>query len=176
MNAANSSITLADRWRRWIFLQRLEVWLEPLGGKRRRAVLRDLKDSLADAADDSDMVSAIEDLGTPRSLARRYIDGEPKAGPTWFYGAIIASLAFAFFLYLGMGYSAGMLDALDSSGASSATGSFFGLRLDAFKTDSALGVEVSDFPWSILGFIVLAWVLGSRLWRLVPGRQRQTTG
>lgn len=68
-----------------------------------------------------------------------------------------------------MGYSFGLMDALDSSDAAAATGNFFGLRIDAYETGSALGVKVSGFSWWILGVIVLAWILGSRLWRLVPG-------
>lgn len=171
----STQLRIGDRWHRWIYLQRVELWLSPLPGKQRRAVLKELKASMADAAAETGMDTAIDDLGRPRTLARAYVDGEPQARPSWYLGGIIAASLFGLFLYLGVAYSIGMMDALLDSGTPAASGSFFGLGIDAFYTPTSVGFQTNGFSWPILIIIVLGFLIGSRIWRLLPSAREVTS-
>ena len=78
----SAALSMADRVRRWSYLQDLELWLEPMANRRRREIVRELRSSTADAAADVGMAQAISDLGRPRDLAREYVNAEPRRRPT----------------------------------------------------------------------------------------------
>lgn len=162
----SAKLTLLDRFRRWSYLQDVDLWLSALPGSQRRTILRDLRRNLADAARERGMASAIADLGPARRLAQEYLDGEPMNRPIWYQGAI-AALAVLILTIAGFAvYSFGMLDALESSGAGTAQGSFLGVRIDAVAGPEEIGVAFRGFSWPTLIGCVLAWALAARIWRL----------
>ena len=69
-----STLSLTDRWRRSWYLQRLELWLDPVPRRRRRALLGELRANLDEATADVGLAAAITDLGAPRTLAQRYLE------------------------------------------------------------------------------------------------------
>ena len=58
-----TTLSLADRWRRSWYLQRVELWLDPMPRRRRRAVLGELRANLDEAAADVGLPRAVADLG-----------------------------------------------------------------------------------------------------------------
>lgn len=163
--------SLADRWNRYWFLQSVELWLDPVPGRRRRAILRELRANLTEAARDVGMSAAIADLGRPRALARQFVDGEPEVRPHWNQGAVAAALAVGAWLYATMFYTIGMLDALDSTGASGpAQGRFLGTEVRVLNSDVEISGAFSGFPWVPLVLAVVLFLLVGRAWRALPRR------
>lgn len=163
-------LTLPDRWRRWSYLQDVDLWLSVLPGARRRAILRELQAGLADAARERGMRAAIEDLGPARPLARGYLDVEPTDRPIWYQGAIAAMVVGFVWLVATAVYTFGMLDALLDAGADGAASSFLGVSIVAETGPGQLGATFGGFSWPAVVAVALAWLLGARAWRL--GRRR----
>lgn len=163
----STKLTLLDRFRRWSYLQDVDLWLSSLPGSQRRTILRDLRANLGDAASDDGMERAIAALGPARQLAREYLESEPTSRPIWYQGAI-AALVLVLLAVTGFAvYSFGMLDALEHSGAGAAQGAFLGVRIEAVARPEEIGVAFHGFSWPTLIGGVLAWALGCRIWRLV---------
>lgn len=161
----STKLSIADRFHRYVYLQKLDLWLVALPSARRRSVLKELKGYLGEMAAEVGMKDAIDELGTPRSVAKDYVD-DPVKGPNWVMGALAAILTFFAFAYALMFFSFGMLDALLSSGAASGTGNFLGLTLQATNNASELGVEIQGFSWIWLLAVVLIGLTGARVWRI----------
>ena len=89
------ALSLADRWRRYWYLQGVELRLDAMPGRRRRAVLAELKANLEIAAAETGMTAALADLGRPVDLARQYLDQEPALRPHWNAGALAAGAVLA---------------------------------------------------------------------------------
>lgn len=162
----NTQLSLADRWRRWSYLQDVDLWMSTLPRGRRRTILNDLKLNLAEAAAVNGMPEAIAELGTARSLARSYLDEEPQQGPNWVAGAVGATIAFGLGLYALMIYVLGMLDALQSTGGGTATGNALGIRVEATNTAAEVSANFGGFSWIWLIAVVVVWLLSARSWRL----------
>lgn len=165
-----SALTLADRWRRWSYLQDVELWLDPMPGKRRREVLRELRTNLADAASDVGMRQAIEDLGRPRDLAREFVQAEPRHRPAWSLGVLGAGAVLLVALLAGLSYAFGMSDALLDAGGGSAEGSFLGIAVSTVATEDELSWTWSGWSWPITIVAVIAFLIASSSWRLVTRR------
>lgn len=163
----STDLTLGDRFRRWSYLQDVELWLDPMAGPRRREVLRELRTNLADAAADVGMARAIDDLGRPRVLARELVEAEPRRRPSWALGVLGAGAVLLIAMLAGMGYLSGMTDALLGVGGGTAEGSFLGIDVLTTATDSELSWEMSGWSWPIVVAMVLALLLSARAWRLV---------
>lgn len=170
-----STLSLADRLRRWSYLQDVELWLDPMPGRRRREVLRDLRSNLADAAADVGMRQAIDDLGKPRALARSYLSTEPRRRPSWSLGVITAGLVLLVTMLVFFGYLAGMTDALLDGGGGTATGSFFGIAVAVEASDTVLAGSFQGWSWPITVVAVLALLLGAQVWRYLPAREAVTS-
>lgn len=166
----STTLTLTDRLRRWSYLQDVELWLDPMPGRRRREVIRDLRANLADAASDVGMRRAIDDLGRPRALARAYVDGEPRRRPIWTVGVLAAGGVLLLAELVLLGYLGGMTDALLSSGGGTGSGSFFGVRVTTVGTADEMSWSFVGWSWPITIAALLAFLLGSRGWRLLAPR------
>lgn len=158
-------LTSGDRLRRWSYLQDVSLWLDPMSGSQRRAIVRELRTNLAEAAEHDGMRAAIADLGPARVLARAYVDGEPRRRPMWGVGATVTALVLGLFLYTGLAYAAGLLDALSGVGGGAVAGNFLGITLDARVTAGGMWVEASGFSWFIAVVLVVTFLLVSRAWR-----------
>jgi hypothetical protein len=165
------TLSLADRWRRAWYLERIELWLDPMPRRRRRAVLAELRANLDEATADVGLDAAIAGLGAPRPLAQSYLDTEPQPRPRWNQGAVAAGLVFAAWLYATLFYTLGMLDALDSTGtATAARGSFLGTRVEAVSNATELSAAFSGLPWGPLVVMLLAFLVVGRAWHVVGRR------
>lgn len=162
----STKLTPIDRFRRWSYLQDVDLWLSALPGSQRRKILRDLRANLADAAREGGMATAIADLGPARPLAREYLESDPAGRPVWYQGAIAALVVLSLAVVGFAVYSFGMLDALEHSGAGAAQGAFLGVRIDAVARPEEIGVAFRGFSWPTLIGGLLAWALGCRIWRL----------
>jgi len=167
-----SPLSLADRWNRFWYLESVELRLDAMPGRRRRAVLAELRANLDVAATEVGMPAALADLGRPADLVRQYQDAEPQVRPRWNHGALAASLLFGAWLYATLFYTMGMLDALGSAGAPQATGSFLGTRVAAVVRSGEISAEFSGIPWGPLVVAVVVFVLASRVWNLLPSRRQ----
>ena len=166
------ALSLADRWRRYWYLQGVELRLDAMPGRRRRAVLAELKANLEIAAAETGMTAALADLGRPVDLARQYLDQEPALRPHWNAGALAAGAVLAAWLYGTLFYTIGMVDALASAGGGRATGTFLGTRVAAVSTPEEISGQFSGLPWGPLLVMVLTFLLVSRVWNLLPSRRR----
>ena len=162
-----SPLSLPDRLRRWSYLQDVELWLDPMPGKRRREVIRDLRTNLADAAADVGMAQAIDDLGKPRALARSFLQTEPRRRPSWSLGVIGAATVWLVAMLCLGGYLAGMTDALLDGGGGTATGSFLGIRTVVEATDSVMSGQITGWSWPLAILMVIAFLVTSASWRLL---------
>ena len=165
-------LSLSDRWNRARYLQTVELWLDAMPGRRRRAVMKDLRANLDVAAAEVGMTAALADLGRPRVLARRYLDEEPAQRPHWNQGALAAGLVIGAWLYSTLFYTMGMLDAVGSTGAGNATGSFLGTHVNAVSTPEEISAGFAGFPWSALLVAVVVFLLVARAWNALPSRRR----
>ena len=167
----NRTLSLADRWRRSWYLQRVELWLDPMPRRRHRAALGELRANLDEASADAGLARAVADLGTPRELARRYLDTETAGQPRWHHGAVAAALLLAAWVYATFFYAVGMLDALSSTGTTTpARGSFLGTRVETVSSASELSAAFTGVPWAPLLATLLVFLLVGRGWRALPRR------
>lgn len=163
-------LTVRDRWRRWSYLQDVDLWLSALPGRRRRAILRDLRTSLTDAAEDSSMDNAIDELGPARRLAREYVDGEPANRPVWYLGVIAGLVVLCLSVLAFATYAAGMIAALGAADTSTASSTFLGVEVTAENSAAAYGASFEGLAWPVLVMTLLAWLIGARAWRLLRRR------
>jgi hypothetical protein len=165
------TLSLADRWRRSWYLQRVELWLDPMPRRRRRAVLAELRANLDEASADVGPEAAIAGLGSPRQLAGQYLDSEPQPRPRWNQGAIAASLVLVAWVYATLFYAVGMLDALSSTGTTGpAQGSFLGTRVRAVANATEFSAAFTGVPWAPLVLMLLTFLLVGRAWHAVGRR------
>ncbi len=167
----SSTSSLPARWRRSWYLQRVELWLDPMPRRRRRAVLAELRTNLDAASADVGLEAALADLGSPRQLARHYLDAEPQPRPHWNQGAVAAALVLAAWVYATLFYALGMLDALSSTGSTGAAeGSFLGTQVRAVANANEFSAAFSGVPWAPLTLTLLAFLLVGRAWHVVGRR------
>jgi hypothetical protein len=163
--------SLADRCRRSWFLLRVELWLDPMPRRRRRPVLDELRTNLDEATADVGLDAALDDLGSPRQLARQYLGSERQPRPRWNQGAVAAALVLGAWMYSTLFYTLGMLDALGSTGtAAPARGSFLGTRVEAVSNATELSAAFTGVPWAPLVVMLLAFLLVGRAWHVVARR------
>ncbi|TDE97628.1 hypothetical protein EXU48_05495 [Occultella glacieicola] len=169
-----TTLSLADRWRRFTYVQTVELFLDAMPRRRRRAVLAELRENIDAATADVGLPTALADLGRPSDLAARYLESEPPDRPTWHIGALAASIVFAAWLLGTVVYTFGMLDALLalSPATSVAEGSFFGVGIRAEAGPEVLAAEFRGVSWPAVVAMVVIFGLFSRLWRVLPGARR----
>lgn len=167
-----STLSLGDRLKRWSYLQDVSLWLEPMSGRRRREVVRELRGNLEDAATDVGMPQAIADLGKPRDLAREYVQAEPRKRPNWSLGVVALGAVLLVSILAGFSYLFGMSDALLDTGGGSASGSFLGLDVATVATDDELSWALTGWSWPITVAALLALLVGAQVWRALPRSDR----
>lgn len=166
---------LADRLRRERYLARVSWAMQDYPCAAFKQIKRELRAEVSAAASDVGMEQALRDLGHPRVLAEGYIAQLGHRLPRYVSGALAAALAVAGLAYLAMAYAFGTLDTLGALGGGSVTTEPLGAVTTFTHTDTELSVQTS-MTWQVaLLYAVtatIAFVLGSRLWRL-RGRRTQ---
>jgi len=157
-----------DRARREWFLIRFSWHMQDFPQKQYRQIKRDLRRELTTAGADVGMRHAVADLGRPRTLADGYIAELGRPVPRWTTGAVAASLAIIFIVYLGVAYAIGTVDTLEAMGGGTVTTYPFGAETiftstaDEISVQTQLSAAGASF---FLGVAAVAFTLGSRLWR-----------
>lgn len=166
----STRLSLADRWRRYVYLSDVEMRLDALTRRDRKSILKDLRTNLADASADVGMAQAIHDLGTAATLAREYQDSEPRLHPTWGIGLFAATVTFIALTWFTLTYWAGAVDTLSQLGGGSSTAYFFGLPVRLWADSGSLGAQINVgqgyFAWPQFAVVLLAYLLFARFWRL----------
>lgn len=166
-SAETSRRSLAGRWRRELYLTRLEWNLEGVTtGKERRGIVGELRQALA--TDPRGTAAALCDLGAPRSLAQQY--SENRVGrPFWSLGAITAGAALLVYWTVFLAFTFGMLAAVESTGQAEAHGRFLFVDVLAFSGPDGIGIGwTSEWAWLVVPAVIAlaAFLLGARIWRL----------
>jgi hypothetical protein len=182
---ATKPVTLTDRllieWTVWT----VDTYVQSLPGRSRRAVRRELRANLRASAAELGRAEAIRRLGGLRRLSREYLDAEyghdgPRPqllrGMFWAFtieAVILVTLISGFESFLAGVESAGQPDPGTYSWNSL---SLLGLSGDV--SYDATGLSEFNFKFSGLAllYMVAGFILGSRLWRLVPAWLRRIRG
>lgn len=160
-----------DVLRREWYLLRLSWHMQDHPGREEKRIRRELRAALTLAAADVGMTQAVRDLGHPMVLAESYRADLGRPLPRWTAGAVSATLAAAFLLYLAGAYAVGTLDTLEALGGGTLTRyplggeTTFTVADDAFRVESTVG---APGVLLVLAVGLVAFVLGSRLWRVLP--------
>lgn len=160
--------TWPDRLRREIYLGRVAVWLDDFPAREQRTLRAQLRSDIDAAAADTSMATALASLGAPRALAREYLAGLPGDRPRWNAGMLWVCSWLLLCLFTFAVFSAALLQAADAAGPDGVTARLLWTEVTAVDTPETTSLAwTSTAPW-VLAVAVLAFVLGSRLWRLVP--------
>lgn len=161
-------LSTADALRWDWYLIRFSWGMQDYPRKEYRRIKRELRAETRAAAADVGMRQALRGLGHPRILAEGYIAEYGKRLPRYTTGAVAAGLAVGLILYLFVAYSLGALDAIESMGGGSVTRYPFGSETVFTSTAEEISVASVGSPGWLLVYgtaAVVAFVLGSRLWR-----------
>jgi hypothetical protein len=151
------------------FLIRLDWHLEgSMAGAERRAVVDSLRQELL--SDPRRLSTALRDLGSPRTLAARYVD-EDTLRPLWSFGIITAGAALLIYWALFLSFTGGMLAAVQSTAPARAQAYFLFVQVEAFWSPDAVGIGWTS-QWAWLGvpavIMTIAFLIGARAWRVIP--------
>lgn len=168
-----TSATFTDRLRwDWFFI-RFSWHMQDYPGREYRRIRRELRAEITAAAADVGMVAALRDLGHPRVLAERYKAELPTRLPRYATGAVAAGLTVGALMYLHLAYTLGVIDTLESVGGGSFTSAPFGTATTVNVSGSGFDITLTSTAttWLVaLGIGLVAFVLGSRLWRVLRRR------
>jgi hypothetical protein len=161
----------SDQMRLDLFILRLEWHLEGgLRGRDRKSAVRSLREEVA--GDPRGVKLALADLGSPSALAARYADDAPPR-PLWSIGVVTAASALLVWWALFLCFTGGMLAAADHLAPAEATSTFAFVEVTAFSGPDGIGIGwTSGVAWLLVptSLVLLAFILGSRSWRLLSGR------
>jgi hypothetical protein len=153
-----------------------------LPGRSQRAVRRELRDNLRAAAAEAGATEAVRGLGSLRRLAAGYLDAEYGEGgprPRWLNGLAWAAIADLFVLgimFVGWGaFIDGIVAASPHAGGTYSWSVLGGWILGGTVTmvDGRVRSAATTLPMAILVWFAVAYVLGARLWRVLPPWHRR---
>jgi hypothetical protein len=165
-------LSTSDQTRLDLFILRLEWHLEgELSGRDRKDAVRALREEVS--TDPRGVKRALADLGVPSALATRYGDDAPPR-PLWSIGIITAASALVIWWALFLCFTGGMLAAVDNLAPAEANATFALVDVTAFSGPDGIGIGwTSGIAWLLVPtcLVLLAFVLGTRSWRLVTTRR-----
>lgn len=164
-------MNLLDRIRIERAVQSYDLWLDLRGAsmRRRRGLRRELRANLAEATADVGSRTAVDRLGSTRSMAVVAVPSR-RGVPRWSVGGTAAVVALALTLLAQVLAALAWLDGvLDAAGGQAVTGAltfFPGSTLEYTPMGDGFGLAlgVGWLPWA-LGLLV--FVLVARPWRLL---------
>lgn len=169
-------MNLLDRARIEWAVQSYGQWLDLRGasGRRRRALRRELRANLLDAAHDTSAAEAVLALGSRRQMAAEAVPPDATR-PRWYAAANWALLALGVVLLVGvlcgLAWMDGAMAADKSRAANGAITLFPGSDL-AYEPRPGGGFSMSmAFGWLPLAAGLVVFVVVARPWRLVTGRR-----
>jgi hypothetical protein len=161
-----------DRRRISWYLLRLDLALQGFPRDEARQIQEGLRADLDDAVADVGVEQALRDLGSPRQLAGRYEVERGRAVPRVLDGAVVMALVGLGIVLSWLSYVFGAIDTLSTQGGGTVDLSYLALPLTARGGPDGIGFDVTVNVPSLILFgtvLVLAFAVGARLWRLLPG-------
>lgn len=169
-------MNVLDRARIEWAVQSYGQWLDLRGasGKRRRALRRELRANLQDAASDSSAAEAVLALGSRRRMAAEAVPTDATR-PHWYAGASWGLIALGLVLFVeglcGLAWMDGVRAADETQAASGSITLFPASSLEyAPLADGGFSMSFA-FGWLCLAVGLLGFVAVARPWRLVTGRR-----
>lgn len=163
------------------WLTRYDFWLDsrgvPLGV--RSALGKEMRANLTEAAADVGLAEALAGVGEPRRLADEAAEvAVDPTRPTWLSGVMAALTALAAYAVVIALAAVSFFQGVIASGVDhEVEGRLLvapGLRVLAQESSEAISLGLEGFAWLAPALAALAFVLGSRLWRLaIPADQRR---
>lgn len=169
-------LSIIDRLRIERAVWTVDTYLSGLPGRRRRAIRRELRTNLRASAAQAGVVAAIRDLGSLRRLSIDYLNAEYRGGPwpsmlrgiVWVVTVELVLLAVAF------AQLAAYADGLVAGDAGPGTYAWSGSPLlgtagevTIDPTGQVSGLSFSLMLLPLLLIMAIAFIIGSRLWRLI---------
>lgn len=162
------------------WLTRYDFWLDsrgvPLGV--RSALGREMRANLTEAAADVGLGQALAGAGSPKELATEAAEGAvDPTRPRWLEGLAWAAAAAVVYGVVVLVSVVTFFQGVSATDAERARGWALlapGLQIDVVRTDEQLSLGVTGIPWLLPVLALLAFLLGSRIWRLaIPADQRR---
>lgn len=168
-------MNIIDRVRAEYVTIRYDMWLEWHGVRRRarRAMRREMRINVLDAAAAEGMTRAIDNLGSIRALAR---ESSPDHGRRvrWTVGGYAAVLTFGAVLHYSLLMGTAWLDGASAAahGQTQTGRPFFApwVHLELTSANDGMGMSLSGSLLVPLALSAVAFVVGARPWRLVTGQ------
>ena len=170
---ADAALSTADRIRLERYLARFAWAMQDYPGREYRRIKRELRAEITAAAADVGMAAALRDLGHPTALAEGYTATLAGRRPRFVAGAVAAGMTVGAIAFLALAYSFGVIDGLAAAGGGSASIHPLGVATTITSTPNEISIEWTvTWQWLALylGAGALAFILGSRLWRLLRHR------
>lgn len=179
-------IGLSDRLRIERAVWTIDTLAGDLPGRRRRSIRHSLRADLWASAGEVGAAEAVRRLGPLRRLAAEYVVaeyGEDRPRPHYLKGVFWTILAELAWLALIVAQLVAFDAGLDRAGITDGTYEYrplgaLGPRYEVTYEDGGFGGFALDLTPALLPFAVLlvvAFVLGGRLWRALPPNRRRAT-
>lgn len=176
--ARNPILSIVDQARIQWAVTRFDFWLDmsSVPGKQRRALRRELKSNLRDAADDVGVTAAFANVGPLRALAAETTsDGQLRSRWRAGFSAALTSLATLLlgFLFISLYYTEGVLDSGVIDPVESSLFPYIGsnVTIDPSGGGLAMSLEPGFLP---LAGAALVFMLVAKPWRALTRRSAST--
>ncbi|ROR73594.1 HAAS signaling domain-containing protein [Bogoriella caseilytica] len=156
-----------DRLRRTWYVTKVELWLDDETPRHEvKSLTEGLRGDLDAAAADSSMREAIAELGPARELARSYRQTLSRTRkPLWLTGVGMASAWLLVAMFATAFFASALWQSAGEHGRASAQ--LLWSEFAVVRTDTEISTSISGVHWTVLIALVV-FVLGARLWRLIP--------
>jgi len=180
----STNLTLLDRLRIEGRVWALDQQLYDLPRKQRVATRREVRSNLVSAAQSVGLREAFANLGTTRELAEQYLEAQYGTAPraSWMSAAVFLLTAVLVLTSIFTDAARAFADGLLAT-SPQATGTFSWhgiayLQSDVDYTIRNGQVDFAGGAMTPLAYVLLAIAAAAvgRLWRLLPGWRRTTTG
>jgi hypothetical protein len=178
----SNTLTPVDRLRIERVVWTVDLLVQDLPRRSRRAVRRELRDNLRAAAAEAGAAQAVRGLGSLRRLAADYLDAEYGEGgrrPRWLNGlawAVVVEVLVLGIMFAGWSaFIDGIVAANPHAAGTYNWGGLgvWGLGETVTMAHGHVQSAVLTFSAAILLWYAAAFVLGARLWRLLPPWHRR---
>ncbi|WP_345472521.1 hypothetical protein QMQ05_01840 [Glutamicibacter ectropisis] len=142
--------------------------------RTRKQILADLRNAIDVEAGRTSLSEALEGLGRPNELASSYAEGTDRSRPLWTVGVVAAlGILLVYWVFLCL-YTFGMLAVVTQVGGEFSAHFFF-VEVMAFSQNESVGIGWAGGAalWFPLMLAFIAFISGSRAWRMLGSRRGQ---